>query len=199
MSNAVYPVLPGLTYGVVKSPTWSTRVQTAVSGKELRAAFWSTPIWRYTLVYEFLRSASTFAELQNLVGFFNQRQGKFDSFLLDDPDDDSVTAQQFGTGDGSTTVFQLNRSYGGFTEPIYNVNNPSAVSIYVNGVLQTSGLGLTTGGVLTFTTAPAAAAVLTWTGAYYWRVRFDLDAIDFSKFMNQLWEAKQVSLITVRG
>jgi hypothetical protein len=53
-------------------------------------------------------------------------------------------------------------------------------------------------GVITFTAAPAAAAVLTWTGSYYWRVRFKQDATEFSQFMQKLWEARTVELITVK-
>ena len=198
MSQAVYPTLPGLAYGVVKAPTFSTRVQTAVSGKELRAAFWQLPIWRYTLVYEFLRSSSAYTELQTLVGFFLARQGKFDSFLLNDPDDNAVTAQLFGTGDGVTTAFQLARAYGGFVEPVKDLNGTA--QIYVAGVLKTvtTDYTISATGLVTFVVAPANGAALTWTGSFFWRVRFDLDAIDFTKFMNLLWEAKTVKLIGVK-
>jgi uncharacterized protein (TIGR02217 family) len=165
MSNSVYPVLPGIAFGTVRSPTWSTKIQTAVSGKELRAAFWSTPIWKYTLVYEFLRTASAFQELQTLFGFYNQRQGQFDSFLFSAPDDNSVTAEPFGTGTGSQTVFQLKRSFGGFSESVVNVN--VFATLFVNGVAKTYGTDYTvdnTTGLVTFVSAPAAAAALTWTG-----------------------------------
>jgi len=197
MSQAVYPVLPGLTYGVIKSPTFSTRVQTAVSGKELRAAFWATPIWYYTLVYEFLRNTAAFNELQTLLGFFNARQGKFDSFLLSDPDDNAVTAQLFGTGDGATTAFQLARSYGGFLEPVKDLNGTAA--IYNAGVLQvvTTNYTISATGLVTFVTAPASGHALTWTGSYYWRCRFDLDSVDFNKFMATFWEVKQVNLVSL--
>jgi len=198
VSNVLYPTLPGLTFGITKTPTWSSRVQTAVSGKEQRAAFWSYPIWQYSLVYEFLYADAVRSELQTLLGFFNARQGQFDSFLLDDPDDDAVARQMFGTGDGATTQFQLLRAYGGFIEPVSYVNG--APSIYAASTLKTPGTDytVTSTGLVTFATAPVVGAPLTWTGSYYWRVRFATDKLETSKFMYQLWEAKKVDLMSVR-
>src|SRR4051812_30223026 len=109
MSNAIFPVLPGLLWDVKKTPQWSTKVQPATSGKELRLSYYSAPIYKYSLAYEVLRQATAFLELQTLVGFFNARQGKYDSFLFQDPNDNAVTSHGFGIGDGATTAFQLQR------------------------------------------------------------------------------------------
>jgi uncharacterized protein (TIGR02217 family) len=169
-----------------------------VSGREQRAAFWSYPIWKYSLVYEFLYADAVRAELQTLLGFFNARQGQFDSFLLNDPDDNAVTRQMFGTGDGATTQFQLLRAYGGFIEPVSFLNATPAV--YVASTLKTPGTDYTASstGLVTFTAPPAIGAPLTWTGSYYWRVRFAADSIEVSKFMATLWEAKRVDLMSVK-
>ena len=119
MSNTVFPTLAGLTWNVLKSPRWSTKVQQSVGGKEMRAQFFSTPLYTWTLTYELLR-ASALLELQTLLGFFNARQGRFDSFLFSDPNDNNVTQMGFGVGDGVKTAFQLQRtvqgskSYDGF-------------------------------------------------------------------------------------
>jgi uncharacterized protein (TIGR02217 family) len=202
MSQAIFPNLPGLTWNVIKAPLWSTKVQQSVGGKEVRAQFFSRPIYTWTLVYELLRQGSAFLEFQTLIGFFNARQGKFDSFLFTDPVDNSVITQNFGTGDGVTTAFQLVRDYGaaGFTgrENVYDLNG--AASIYVAGVLKTltTDYSISATGVVTFVGAPAAAAALTWTGSYYWRVRFDLDQAEFNNFLSQLWEAKKITLVSVK-
>ncbi len=197
MSNAVFPSLPGITWGSTKSPEWKTITQESVSGKELRASLMSYPRWTYTLSYEFLRGGSL-AELQTLVGFFNARRGMFDDFLYTDPDDNTVTAQQFGVGDGAATGFALVRSYGGFSEPVQNLN--SAPSIYVNGVLKvlTTDYTVSSLGVVTFVTAPASGAVLTWSGTYYWRVRFLQDSSEFGNFLKDLYELKKLSFKTVK-
>lgn len=199
MSNAVFPVLPGLTWNRTKNPQFQNKTQVATSGKQTRVAYWSFPIWSFVLVYEFLRDQGpTYDELNTIRDFFLSRQGSYDSFLYTDPDDNAVTGVGFGTGDGSTKAFQLIRPIktNGFAEPIQNLNG--APSIYVNGVLQSSGYTVGTTGIVTFTTAPALGAVLTWTGSYYYRVHFKQDITQFNEFMYKLWELKQVELESIK-
>lgn len=196
MSNAILPTLRGLTYPVEKTPIWKTKTQTHVSGKETRLGYWSYPLWQWQVSYDVLRSDSVNLELQQLVGFFNARQGAYDDWLFNDPDDNSVTAQAFAIGDGTTRVFQLNRTYGGWNEPVRATNTVTSVTI--NG----SPTGAYTlnqfTGVITFTTAPAAAAVLAWTGTYYWRVRFMDDQTTVSKFMNAFWENRGLTFQSIK-
>jgi len=123
MSNDVFPVLPGLKWGIVKTPIWSTKVLTAASGRETRGSFQSYPRWRFTLAYEFLRGANGFDELQRLVGFFNQRGGSFDNFLYRDPADYTVADQALGVGDGTTLEYRFVRALGGFVEPVLAPEN----------------------------------------------------------------------------
>lgn len=199
MSNAVYPTLPGLAVGVQRSVLAPpVTVKTTPSRREYRARDATLPLYQYTLQYEFLRSRAALAELQTLVGFYNLRGGAFDSFLFTDPDDASAVAALFGTGNGSATAFQLLRSFGGYTEPVWDLNG--AAQIYVAGVLKTSGTDYTISstGVVTFSVAPAAAAALTWSGTFYRRVRFLRDQLDTTKFMQNLWEAKRVELLSVK-
>lgn len=207
MSNSALPLMPGLTWPMVKQPSFNTKVQRAVSGKEYRAAFMQYPLYTFTLSYSVLRDGLlpdgvTYAELATLAGFYLARQGSFDSFLYTDPSDNLVTAQQFGTGDGVTTLFPLKRTYGagGFTadDLVQNVN--AITGIYDNGtpVVQGAGPGkytIDSSGNVTFGTAPVAAHVLTWTGAYYYRCRFVRDSVDFSGFGNKLWDLKQLQFV----
>ncbi len=198
MSNAVFPALAGLEWSVTKTPQWHTKIQTATSGKELRAAYMSYPLWKFMMSYSILRADTVNAELQNLMGFFNQRNGSFDSFLYTDPTDNAVTAQQFGVANGTQTAWQLVRTYGGFVEPIQNLNG--SPSIYINGVLKTTPTHYTISstGLVTFVTAPANTAVLTWTGSFYFRVRFLKDMADFDNFMFQLWQLKKLELQSIK-
>lgn len=195
MSNAVLPALVGLNYPVIKTPQWSTKVQTTVSGKETRLNLWSYPIWKYTLGYDVLRSDSVNLELQQLIAFYNARSGSYDDWLFNDPDDNTVTNQSFGTGDGTTTAFQLQRAYGGYVEPVRGINAISSVK--VNGT-TTAAYSVSATGLLTFTTAPAAGAALTWSGTYYWRVRFMDDQIDVNKFADQFWELKALKFTSCK-
>lgn len=129
MGNAIFPTLPGLAWSVTKTPTWKTTIQRSVSGKETRASYQARPIWSFTLSYEVLRGYSGLTEYQQLVAFFNQRMGAFDSFLFQDGSDSSVSGQNFGTGDGATTQYQLRHSISGWVEPIGYAPSPT---VYVN-------------------------------------------------------------------
>lgn len=196
MSNAVFPDLPGLDIKTIKAPIFRTQVQETVSGRESAASFMAYPLWKFRLSYNVLRSASAYAELQTIVDFFLSRRGRYDDFLYIDSDDSAVTAEPFGTGDGTTAAFQLIRKIkaGGFAEPVQNLNG--APSIYVAGVLKTATVHYNIGstGLVTFTAGniPTAGQALTWTGSYYFRVRFLQDELEIGKFLHELYEAKRV-------
>lgn len=194
MSNAVFPTLPGLAWSIVKTPTWSTRIQQSVSGKEIRLADRLRPIWKFALTYEVLRGGSAFTEINQLIAFFNLRMGRFDSFLLSDGSDNAATAQPFGTGDGTTRTFALTHTIQGWTEPIGSTTAPT---VYVAGTSTGAYTLSSDGGSVTFTTAPTAGAALTWTGTFYYRVRFEKDMLDFDQFMKDLWQLKKCELIGV--
>ena len=108
MSNAIYPAtLKGIMPSVVKTPEFATIVQASPSKVETRIAQAQNPIWHWSLTYDFLFNDLTdpvggaqrnpsvlpYSELQTLMGFYLARQGRFDSFLFDDPEDDTVTNQ----------------------------------------------------------------------------------------------------------
>jgi hypothetical protein len=87
-------------------------VQIAASGKELRASYQGTPRWRYEIPLNFARitgfSVNTSTnEMAAILGLFNAVKGQWDSFLYTDPYSNTAVNTPFGTGDGSTTAFQL--------------------------------------------------------------------------------------------
>ena len=197
MSNLIFPQTIGLKMERTKTPIWKTIIHTTPSGKETRTAMMSYPRWQFVLSFEFLRDDTTTNELKALMGFYNALQGAFDTFLYSDPYDYHVTAQSFGTGNGTTTIFPLIRSMGTYNEPITNLNgNPS---IYVDGVLKTLTTDYTiTNGVVTFVVAPASGKAVTWTGSFYYRCRFLNDTLDFKQFMYDLWENSKIEFISVK-
>ena len=203
MSNAIFPTLPGLAWNVVITPTFSTAIKRAVSGRELRAAYAAYPLWKISLSYEFLRDGNRGVDLDTLVGLFLQVKGQWDSFLYTVPSDNVATAKVFGAGDGSTKIFQLVRTFGaggfGFVEPVQNLNgNPL---IYVNGVLKSTPADYTidASGIVTFTAAPGNGLPVSWSGSYFYRCRFLQDSADFSAFMLDLWELKKLEFIGAPG
>lgn len=193
MTSFVYPVLPGITFPYTRAPGWRTGLQEAVSGKESTIGYRQYPKIRWELQYELLRDNVTPSELKALVGLFNACHGRFDSFLYTDPDFSSVTTENFGTGNGTQTAFQLIATYQnsggpGAPERIQNLNG--SPSIFKAGVLQTIVTNYTLGatGIVTFVSPPAGAAALTWTGSFYYRCRFDEDELVPLKFMDRWWE-----------
>jgi uncharacterized protein (TIGR02217 family) len=196
MSNAVFPNLPTMAWPIKRSPRWSTRIQESVSGKETRVGFWSYPRWEYSLSFDVLRSLGAFTELQQVAGFYNARNGAYDDWLFNDLYDNTCLLQGFGTGDGSTTVFQLARAYGGYVEPVRAVN--TLTQVRVNGSASvTHTLNFNTG-VITFAAAPGAGTALDWSGTFYWRCRFAEDHIDFNMSMNGLSDLKSLKFRTLK-
>lgn len=191
MSNAIFPALPGLAWDTQVAPQFNTKIHRAVSGFEVRAAYMAYPLWKFLLKYELLRDNAANNEVKILLGFFNTRLGSFDSFLYTNPSDSAVIAQSFGTGNGVTLSFQLLRSYGGYIEPVQNLNG--APSIYVNGVLTACTIS-GTGSVL-FSAPPANGAALTWSGSFYYRCRFLADMIDLNQFMKNLYNLSKLEFI----
>ena len=121
MSNAVFPALPGLSADFKRAPMFKTQVKETVSGREFRGQLMLSPRYTYEASFEFLRDLRQgYDELRTLLGFFNARGGAFDDWLFLDPDDSVAAAMPFGTGDGATTQFQLVRTLGGFTEPVFD-------------------------------------------------------------------------------
>lgn len=190
MSNSILPMFPGLSWGVQKRPIWSTNVADAISGRQYSLRRRLYPVWQFRLPYEVLRANASLTELQQLVGFYNQRNGRYDDFLYLDPRENTATTQPIGTGDGVTTAWELLRSLGSFSEPVGGVASGS-LQVYLNGVLKTLGTDYTLSSdwrVITFTAPPGAGVLITWTGTFYYRCRFVNDYMAFDEFLQHKWK-----------
>lgn len=96
----IYPVLPGFTFSMIKTPIWSNEVQPHTSGRETRISYWSIPMWKWDLTYDELHDyawGSIPSELKRLVGFFLEVTGQNQGFQFQDRTDFSVTGQFLGT------------------------------------------------------------------------------------------------------
>jgi len=198
------PVLPSLSFPVVRTMKFSTDLQRAISGKTTRIALMRWPRVAWTQTYTLLRddASVTLSELKLLLGFFNSLKGRFGTFIYTDPLFNTVANMAFGTGDGSTKAFQLiatyqaNSSSAGTPEIIQNLNGTPVIKD--NGSTVSSSLySINTEGLVTFTTAPANTHALTWSGSFYYQCTFDDDDQDFSEFMNNWWELKTLKFTSV--
>ena len=190
----VFPVLSGQNFISKKSPKFpATTIKTAVSGREVRYQTASQPTWDFKVSYEFMTNNSpTASDLQTMFAFFLTRNGQAQPFFFYDPYDNQVPTQYIGTGNGSTTSFQLMRTinpagYNGFVENIYAVLGTPTVTI--NGT-STSAYTIGANGVITFTTAPASGATIYWTGQFLFLCRFAQDNFDAEQMTLNLWSNK---------
>ena len=210
MSTQVFPTLTGLGWDIIRTPIWDNIQQQNVSGKSVRVANYTYPLYQWDLIFNGLRqgvvNGATYTEFTQLMGFYNARKGSFDSFLYKDQDDNSVTGQALGTGNGTTTVFPLVRTLDGFIEPVFAPNVVSAVKL--NGVTQSGGsytiLAWGTGnangpGNIVFNTPPSAGVAVTADFTYYWPVRFLDDNLPFTKWISNMYDVKKLSLMSVKN
>jgi uncharacterized protein (TIGR02217 family) len=198
------PALPGLSWSRHKKPGFSTRIASHASGREVRVALMSYPLYEFETVYGGLTSsASAFAglgasSLQSLMGFFLQLQGQFGTFLYTDPEDHSVAGQGIGLGDGTTMAFQFSRALGGFAEPVGWVT--AITNVYLNGVGQSGGsYTLVAPNTLSFTTAPGAGAIVSADFSYAFQCRFLDDHMEFEEFMSNLWKLGSMKFRSVKS
>jgi hypothetical protein len=204
MTPPVLPSLPGLAWSRHKKPGFSTRVASHVSGREVRLALMSYPLYEFEAAYAGLASSAAASianlgasSLQTLMGFFLQSLGQAGVFLYTDPDDNTVLGQSIGFGDGTTQQFIVSRTLGGFTEPVSYVTAVNAV--YLNGAAQPSnGWLFTAPNMLAFASPPGAGAAITADFTFAFQCRFFDDQLDFEEFMSALWKLDSVKFRSIK-
>lgn len=201
MTNSVFPTFQGWSYHKEITPQWKTNVYESTSGKENRVQKWSYPRYKICLNYNFMTDNSVQSvsldkgDIEKLQGFFNSVGGNSEDFLFLDELENSCENQVFGVGDASTKEFQLLRSLPDWTEPVNGILTQPTIK--VNGT-TVSNYTWDNFGRIVFNTAPALDAVLTWSGTYYFRVRFEEEELELSRTFDGLWEGIEVNLITVK-
>lgn len=199
-SYPVFPTLSGQSWSVHYKPRFSTRTAAKASGRETRAAAMTSPLWDIEIRFDVLRSASAFAELQQVIGFVAASAGAATPFLFSAPAVQSSTSGiALGSGDGATKAFILSRSIGGFVERVQALI--SAPTVYQNGVVVSAALYSVSilPATITFTTAPAAGVALTIDFSAAHLARFVDDVEDLEQFMSGFWQAGAIRLETVRA
>jgi uncharacterized protein (TIGR02217 family) len=170
-------------------PVRKTEIVTLGSGFEERNAVWANSRRQYNVGY----GIKTLDDLHATIAFFEARLARLYGFRLKDFADfkscapgATLTAldQPLGTGDGTTTVFQLAKTYtSGPSSWTRTIKKPvdGTVVVAVNGAALGSGVSADpTTGLVTFVTAPAASAVLTAGFEFDVPVRFDTDSLSIN-------------------
>jgi uncharacterized protein (TIGR02217 family) len=203
MSISVMANFPlSMAKGLKKSPIFNSVVQRPVAGKGVASASLQPyPTWSFEADLDRVTGNEALASsvIASFVGIHIACNGRAFPFLFVDPQDNAVTqinsgmlnvtpgaAQPMGQfGDGVSTQFQLARIIGNMGVPndiIQNVNG--SISVYINGSL-TALYSLGSTGIVTFNTAPALNATLTWAGSFYFYCRFLEDTLDCTRIYTQ--------------
>lgn len=177
-----------IALGAQGGPQRLTDVVTLASGHEERNSRWAHSRRRYNAGY----GVKSRADMMAVLDFFEERRGRFHSFLWRDGLDFSsspvggeplATDQAIGTGDGQTDEFHLTKRYGAAFDPYLRpITKPVAQSVRVavdGSELDAGRFGadpLT--GVLTLETPPADGAAVTAGFVFDVPVRFDIDRLD---------------------
>ena len=214
MSNVLFPELPGLEWDASLTPMFNTKIMTSINGRELRASFQATPKYEISLSYAFLRENKGRKELQQLLGFYLERRGAFDSFLYKMPEDNEFSCTF--VGDGATTSFQLYKDMytsqlplGNTEEQIVGEVDPSMwnqvpVKTMWNSnqeklMWNTASAQVTSDGKYILSQPIEEGIEVTVTGTFYYRCRFKDDTQQYVNFMHKLWKANKVELIGSLG
>ena len=169
-----------INYGSEGGPGFATNILKMDSGKRSAVQRWSAPGHSYNAAYN-IKKYNTLSALKD---FYVARGGPANSFRYKDwadynstsvgrswggsddaGQDVSFSDQSIGTGDDSTTQFQLVKRYtSGSQTYVRKITKPvdGTVVVAIDGVEQTTGwsIDLTTG-IITFTAAPADGESIT--------------------------------------
>ncbi len=181
---------PTISYGWSGGPEFQTRITPLKSGRNRRNANWDQPRHRFTAPYQHL-SNDAFRAIKKMHMVC---RAQAHLFLFRDELDFEATNEQFGVGDGANKTFQLSKlsTIDGvsYSRNVYALYQPDpsilGASVEVDPVVTVNGTPTTAftvdreQGLITFTAAPAASAVLRWTGAFSLWVRFGQDWLPFS-------------------
>lgn len=186
-----------ISQGAQGGPEFLTRIVTTGGGVEYRNAQWSEARGSWNVGYG-VKDNTEWAEI---YAFFMYMKGKNYGFRFRDQSDHTATNSYFGTGDGTTTLYKLYKSYeiedldSNTLRSLRRITKPAPdydFTVYVNGSPLIEGTNFDVDyerGEVTFNSAPANGAILTWTGYYDNPARFDVDKLDAAlpEFNNHEW------------
>lgn len=201
----------GIALASSGGPERRTEIITLGSGHEQRNARWQNSRRRYDAGY----GVKNLDDLYAIIAFFEQRRGALYGFRFKDPLDwkscpplqvPTDTDQQIAIGDGSTSLFQLVKTYGvgtaAYTRAIIKPVEGSLL-LAVDDTPQVIGMNYThdhTNGELTFQPGhiPALDAVITAGYQFDVPVRFASDELTINLAAFEAGTIPSIPLIEVK-
>lgn len=189
-NGLIFPT--SISRDVTGGPSFKTTIVGSGSGYESRIGQYDRPRRSWQIGY----AINSEDRLSAIRAMFHVCQGRLYPFLFRDwtdyfagmalgPDGLGYSApEQFGTGNGSDTVYQLTKAYSsGSLTMIRKISRPdtTGLKIYVNGVEQVSGVSVSAStGLVTFDVAPPSGHSVAWCGRFWVLARFDTDDLRVS-------------------
>lgn len=174
----------GLPFGVAFRRRRRTEIARLGNGYEERNSLWAASY----LSADLATVIRTLDQQHAIIDFWEARQGRARGFRLKDKSDFksgrpqqaiTPTDQVIGTGDGTSTEFQITKTYSsGGRSYIRTIKKPVAgtVRVALDAAEQVSGWNVdTTTGTITFDTAPGGGVSITAGFEFDVPVRFDTD------------------------
>jgi uncharacterized protein (TIGR02217 family) len=184
--------------GIKKSPILNTVIQKVAAGRgNASVGLMPFPNWAFEIDLDSIQGNEALASsvAAQFMGMFIAVGGANSPWLWSDPQDSQVSyanscmldvtaasaTPMATTGNGVSKSFQLARTIGGVTganDVIQNVTGTPVIK--VNGTTMTlyTQYSISSTGVVTFGTAPANGATLTWSGSFQYLCRFAEDTVD---------------------
>jgi uncharacterized protein (TIGR02217 family) len=187
-------------------PERKTEVVSLGSGYEERNGVWADSRRRYDVGY----GIKTLDDIHAVIAFFEARAGKLYGFRFKDFTDfksgapiAAVTAldQPLGSGDGATRSFALKKRYvSGPASWARAIAKPVAGSVRIAiGGTEIAAFAVDPAtGIVTFSAAPSAGAVLTAGFEFDVPVRFDTDTLSINLANFRAGEISAIPLVEIR-
>ena len=184
-----FPKLKKFSFASTKKQKWNTRIQMSGSGKARSMTNQLYPQWIISAKLLHL----TREEANELMGFVALLKGNYEPFLWLDPEDFEEKGVQLPMV--SPGVYQAVMRIGGYTEPVDYIEN---VTVYIDGVKQSSGTYSVTNGMVKFSVSPSASSKVTADYTYYWKVRFAQDEMEIQNIFVNLNDSKTFKMVSAR-
>ena len=196
-----------IAFGASGGPERKTDIVALGSGHEERNSHSADSRRRYNAGY----GVKSLDDLHEAIAFFEERRGRLYGFRWRDRVDwkscapgatPAATDQAIGIGDGTTTNFQLVKTYGVTNAPwTRTIAKPVAGSILVavDGTPLTEGWSCDgTTGLVTFAVAPADGAAITAGYEFDVPVRFDSDTLEINLSHFAAGDIPAIPLVEIR-
>lgn len=191
-------------------PERRTDIVTLGSGREERNARWARSRRRYDAG----SGVRTFAGLERVLSFFEERRGRLHGFRWRDRlDCKSCSAQaqptpldqSLGAGDGARALFQLVKTYGGAFAPYArDIVKPAmgTVRVAVDGLEKIAGVDFdvdATTGLVGFRAGKIPAPGVDVTAGFLFDVpaRFDMDFLDVDLLAFEAGEIPKIPIVEI--